>query len=234
MMWKKCITALAYAAAILSIPAQADTPFPSKPVRIIVPQTPGGASDALARIASQKLSAKWGQPVIVENRPGAGGNIGLDYVAAAPADGHTLLMTYVGTQAINGSLYKKLSFDPVNDFSTVATIATLPFVLVSRNNAPFNNVPELVNTARQHRITFGSAGNGSVNHLLGEMFNADAQLKLVHIPYKGAAPALQDLLSGQIDDEHLMLIQESEDVPHDVSSSSSGVDASKTHTNKTH
>jgi tripartite-type tricarboxylate transporter receptor subunit TctC len=198
-MLKKCVASLALMMAIMPMSAQADTPFPNKAVRIIVPQTPGGASDALARLVAQKLGAKWGQPVIVENRPGAGGNIGMDLVATAPSDGHTLLMTYVGTQAINGSLYKKLSFNPVTDFSTVATVATLPFVLVSRKNAPFQNVQELINIARDGRVTYGSAGNGSVNHLLGEMFNADAKVKLTHVPYKGAAPAIQDLFSGQID-----------------------------------
>mgnify|MGYP003583679070 CR=1 FL=1 len=118
-----------------AVPA-ADAPFPSKPVPSVVPQTPGGASDVLARIVGQKLSEKWGQPVVVENRPGAGGNVGMDAVLAAPPDGHVLLMCYVGTQAINGALYPKLPFVPVADFMPVATLATLPFVLVTRPNAP--------------------------------------------------------------------------------------------------
>ena len=104
--------------------------FPARPVRIIVPQTPGGASDALARIVGQKLSERWGQPVLVENKPGAGGNVGTDYVAKAPPDGYTLLMTYVGTQAINGSVYKSLTYEPYRDFAPVATLATVPFALV--------------------------------------------------------------------------------------------------------
>lgn len=173
--------------------------FPSRPVKILVPQTPGGASDALARIVAQKLSEKWGQPVVVENRAGAGGNVGMEVVANAPADGYTLLMSYVGTHAINGTLYKKLPFDPERDFAPVATLATLPFVMVVKVDSPFKTVPEIIDAAKKGRITFGSAGNGSVNHLVGEMFNAAANVKLVHIPYRRAAPALQDLMGGQID-----------------------------------
>lgn len=183
--------------AVASVAAVSQT-FPFKPVRIVVPQTPGGASDALARIMGQKLSEKWGQPVVIDNRAGTGGNVGMEFVTTAPADGYTLLMSYVGTQAINGALYKKLSFDPGKDFAPVATLATLPFVIVSKPDAGFKTVSELVEVAKKSRITYGSAGNGSVNHLLGEMFNASTNSKLVHIPYRGAAPALQDLMGGQI------------------------------------
>ncbi len=172
--------------------------FPARPVKIVVPQTPGGASDALARIVGQKLSEKWQQPVVIENRPGAGGNVGMEFVAQAPADGHTLLMSYVGSHAINASLYKKLPFDPERDFAPVATLATLPFVLVARPDAPFKTAKELADLGRRSQMTFGSAGNGSVNHLLGVMFNAAAGTRLEHIPYRGAAPAMQDLMSGQI------------------------------------
>ncbi|MFA7556671.1 MAG: tripartite tricarboxylate transporter substrate binding protein, partial [Hydrogenophaga sp.] len=173
--------------------------FPTKAVRITVPQAPGGASDALARIVGQKLAETWGQPVVIENRAGAGGNLGMETVAQAAPDGYTLLMSYVATQAINGALYKKLPFDPAKDFVPVATVATLPFVLVSRPNASFKTVGQLIEVAKTRNVTFGSAGNGSVNHLLGEMFNAAAGIKLTHVPYRGAAPALQDLMGGQID-----------------------------------
>jgi tripartite-type tricarboxylate transporter receptor subunit TctC len=192
------LAAVAAACALLPA-AQAQSTYPSKPVRIIVPQTPGGASDALARIMGQKLSEKWGQPVVVENRAGAGGNVGMEAVLAAPPDGYTLLMTYAGTQAINGSLYKNLTFDPGKDFAPVATLATVPFVIVSKPAASFKTASELADAARKGRITFGSAGNGSVNHLLGEMFSVAAGAKMVHVPYRGAAPALQDLMGGQID-----------------------------------
>jgi tripartite-type tricarboxylate transporter receptor subunit TctC len=186
--------ALAMAAALGAMAQD----FPSRPVKIVVPQTPGGASDALARIVGQKLSEKWQQPVVVENRPGAGGNVGMEFVAQAPADGYTLLMSYVGSHAINAALYKKLPFDPERDFAPVATLATLPFVLVARPDAPFKTVRELADQGRRQALTFGSAGNGSVNHLLGVMFNAATGSKLEHIPYRGAAPAMQDLMSGQI------------------------------------
>jgi len=184
----------------MAVPASAAAQgFPSKPVRIIVPQTPGGASDALARIIGRKLGEIWAQPVVIENRAGAGGNVGMEAVVTALPDGYTLLMSYVGTQAINGALYKKLSFDPGKDFAPVATLATLPFVMVVKADAQFKTVPEVIDAAKKGRIVFGSAGNGSVNHLVGEMFNAVANVKLVHIPYRGAAPALQDLMGGQID-----------------------------------
>jgi tripartite-type tricarboxylate transporter receptor subunit TctC len=172
--------------------------FPQKAVKIIVPQTPGGASDSLARIIAQKLSEKWAQPVVIENKAGAGGNLGTEFVAIAPADGYTLLMSYVGSHAINASLYKKLPFDPEADFAPVATLATVPFMLVARPDAGFKTVQELVELDKKSPLTYGSAGNGSVNHLLGVMFNQASGSKLQHIPYKGAAPAMQDLMSGQI------------------------------------
>lgn len=172
--------------------------FPSRPVKIIVPQTTGGASDTLARIIGLELGKKWNQPVVIENRAGAGGNVGMEVVANAPADGYTLLMSYVGTHAINGALYKKLPFDPEKDFAPVATLATLPFVAVSKADSPLKTVPDVIAAAKKSQLTYGSAGNGSVNHLLGEMFNAAAGVKLTHVPYRGAAPAMQDLMGGQI------------------------------------
>ncbi len=182
----------------LAVPAGAQS-FPARPVRIVVPQTPGGASDALARIIGQRLTEQWGQPVVIENRAGAGGNVGMEAVLAAPADGYTLLMTYVGTQAINGALYKNLAFDPGRDFAPVATLATVPFVMVAKAGSPLKTTQAVVEAARAGRVTYGSAGNGSVNHLLGEMFARAAKVELAHVPYRGAAQALQDLLGGQID-----------------------------------
>ena len=184
---------------LIALAAGAVHAFPTKPVRIIVPQTPGGASDALARIVGQRLQEKWGQPVVIDNRAGAGGNIGMDAVAKSLPDGHTLLMSYVGSHAINASIYKKLPFDPETDFAAVATLAHVPFVAVANPAVPVQSMKELAAyAANQPNVSFGSAGNGSVNHLLGEMFNSAAQLKMKHIPYKGAAPALNDLLAGQI------------------------------------
>jgi tripartite-type tricarboxylate transporter receptor subunit TctC len=171
--------------------------WPEKPVHLVVPQAPGGASDALARTIGQKLGEKWKQPVVIENKAGAGGNIGMEQVLGQPADGLTLLMTYAGTHAINGALYKNLRFNIERDLIPVATVATLPFVAITHPNGP-KTFAELVQRGKTEPMNFGSAGNGSVNHLLGEMVNAMAQTKLQHVPYKGAAPALQDLLAGQI------------------------------------
>jgi tripartite-type tricarboxylate transporter receptor subunit TctC len=188
-----------FALIVVVDPARADPSFPTKAVHIIVPQTPGGASDALARIIGQKLTEKWGQPVVIDNRPGAGGNVGMEVVTTSSADGYVLLMSYVGTQAINGALYGKLTFDPARDFAPVAAIATLPFVLVCRPDSPYRTPADVAQASKAGRVTFGSAGNGSVNHLLGEMFNTASGAKLDHVPYRGAAPAMTDLLGGQID-----------------------------------
>ncbi len=192
---KKWLALLTIALTTCSALAQ---DFPVRPVKILVPQTPGGASDALARIIGQKLSEKWGQPVVIENRAGAGGNVGMEVVAKSAADGYTLLMSYVGTHAINGALYKNLPFDPEKDFAPVATLATLPFVVVTKANSSYKTIAELISAAKKSEFTYGSAGNGSVNHLLGEMFNSAAGVKLIHVPYRGAGPAMQDLMGGQI------------------------------------
>jgi tripartite-type tricarboxylate transporter receptor subunit TctC len=190
---------LGVALLVLSAGVPAET-FPAKQVRLIVPQAPGGASDALSRILAQKLGEKWGQPVVVENRAGAGGNIGTAEAARAPADGHTLLLGYIGTHVINPHLYKDLTWHPVRDFAPVATLAAVPFVAVANPSLPAKDTRELIALARSEggKLTFASAGNGSVNHLLGEMFSAAAGVKMTHVPYKGAAPALTDTISGQV------------------------------------
>ena len=174
-------------------------PFPTRAVRIVVPQAPGGASDTLARVIGAKLAERWGQPVTVENRPGAGGNLGTETVARAPADGYTLLMGYAGTNAINPALYAKPGWEP-KDLATVAALAAVPFALVVNAQWPATSVEQFIAAARAkpEGLAHGSAGNGSVNHLLGEMFNAAAGVRLLHVPYKGAAPALADLMGGQI------------------------------------
>ena len=195
--WIKWFALAALTAFAASATAQG---FPSKQVRIIVPQAPGGASDALSRIIAAKLGEKWGQQVIVENRAGAGGNIGTLEAAKAPADGHTLLLGYIGTNAINPSLYQNLAWDPVKDFVAVATLAAVPFVVVVNPNLAVYTTQELIASAKgaSGKLTYSSAGNGSVNHLLGEMFNSAAGVKMTHIPYKGAGPALADLIGGQV------------------------------------
>ena len=185
--------------AVLAFNACAQT-FPARPIRFVVPQTPGGASDALARITGQKLGDQWNQQFVIDNRGGAGGNIGTDIVAKSAPDGYAWLLAYVGTHAINAALYKQLPFNPDQDFATVATLATLPFVVIVNNNLPAKNVPELIALAKAKPggLSYGSAGSGSVNHLLGVMLNSLGGVNIVHVPYRGAAAALTDTMSGQV------------------------------------
>jgi len=175
--------------------------FPSRTVKFVVPQTPGGATDVFARKFAQVLSEKWGQPVVVENRAGAGGVVGTDMVAKSAPDGHTLLVTYAGSQAINPSLYSKIPFDSVKDFQTVATLAVTPFILIVNTRLPAKNLGEFIAVARSKpdALTYASSGNGSVNHLLGEMLKFESGIKMLHVPYRGVAPAITDVIGGQVD-----------------------------------
>ncbi len=177
--------------------------YPAKPIRFVVPYPPGGSVDIAARAVGQKLSEAWGQPVVVDNRAGAGGNIGADLVAKSPADGYTLLMGAVATHAINPTLYAKIPYDPVRDFTPVALVVQVPNILVVNPSVPAKSVKELIELARAKpgTLNFGSGSTGSTGHLAGELFNTMAGVKMVHIPYKGAAPAMADLLAGQV---HLM------------------------------
>ena len=186
--------------SLLVAPAAAQ-PYPSRVVKLIVPQTPGGATDVFARKIGQLLSEKWGQPVVIENRAGAGGVVGTDVVAKSAPDGYTLLVTYAGSQAINPSLYQKIPFDSVKDFQTVATLASTPFVLIVHPKLPAKDLAEYVALARARpdALTYASSGNGSVNHLLGEMLKTEAGIKMLHVPYRGVAPAITDVIGGQVD-----------------------------------
>jgi tripartite-type tricarboxylate transporter receptor subunit TctC len=179
--------------------ARADT-YPSKPIQMIVPQAPGGTNDIVARLVAADLSQRLGQQVVVENRPGAGGNIGTQAAARATPDGYTLLMTISSTQAINPSLYRTIPFDPVKDFEPIAPVATVPNVLVVNPAFPARSMSELIAMAKAKPdyYRFASAGNGTLNHLLGEMLNSMAGIKLEHVPYKGVAPALNDVLGNQV------------------------------------
>ncbi len=173
--------------------------FPAKAVSIVVPYPPGGGADILARTLGQKLSLRWGQPVLVDNRAGAGGSIGTAYVAKAPADGYTLLMASP-SHTINGSLYKNLTFDAIKNFSPVVLGASGPLVLVVKSSSPFNSLKDFLTAARLKpgSINYASAGAGSSPHLAGELFKLRAKVDLVHIAYKGTSPALTDLLGGQV------------------------------------
>ena len=175
--------------------------YPIKPITIIVPQAPGGTNDIVGRVVAQRLGEQMKASVIVENKPGAGGNIGTQYVANGPKDGYTLLMTISSAQAINPALYKNPGFDPVNDFIPLAMIGSVPNVLVVNPNFPAKNLDEflkLVKSKPPETYQYASAGNGTLNHLLGEMLNQSYGISLQHIPYKGVAPALNDLLGGQV------------------------------------
>jgi len=172
--------------------------YPTKPIRLVVPFPPGGSLDVVARAIGQKLTEAWGQPVVIDNRPGAGGNIGADLVAKSAPDGYTILEGALSTHAVNVSLYSKMPYDPVRDFAPITLVAITPNVLVLNPSFPANSVPELIAYAKAHPggLSFGSGSNGSAGHLAGELFKTAAGVDMVHIPYKGGAPALQALLAG--------------------------------------
>jgi tripartite-type tricarboxylate transporter receptor subunit TctC len=195
------LTGLVFLAASLPTTPAAAQPYPSKVVKIVVPQAPGGATDVFARKIGQVLSEKWGQPIVVENRAGAGGVVGTDVVAKSAPDGYTLLVTYAGSQAINPSLYPKIPFDSVKDFQAIATLAVTPFVLIVNPKLPVKDLGEFIALARAKpdALTYASSGNGSVNHLLGEMLKTDSGIKMLHVPYRGVAPAITDVIGGQVD-----------------------------------
>ena len=194
-----CATlALALAALAGGAAAQAPADYPSRPIKVIVPFAPGGATDVLARMVGQKLAESWGQQVVVENRPGAGGNIGAEAGARAAADGYTLTLAAAGFMAVNPSLYAKLPYDPVRDFAPVALLVKAPLLLVVNPAVPARNTRELVEWARANpgRLTIGNGGQGTAQHLGGELFTSVAGIRAVHLPYKGSAPATTDLLAG--------------------------------------
>ena len=175
-------------------------PFPSRPIRLVVPFPPGGPTDIVARPLAQMLGESLKQSVIVDNRGGAGGLIGADLVAKSPPDGYTLLMGTVGTNAINGALYRKLPYDPVRDFTPITLVASAPIAVVVNPRAGIASVKDLIAQAKLNpgKMSFGSAGNGTPGHLTGEMFATAAGVSLQHVPYKGSAPAITDLLGNQI------------------------------------
>ncbi len=175
-------------------------PWPSKPVRLVVPYSPGAGTDAISRILAQKVGDALGQQVVVDNRPGAGGSIGTDIVAKSPADGYTLLFVPT-SHAINANLYARLAYDTLKDFATVSVVASLPVVLAVASQVPAKSVKDLVALAKGKpgQMTMASSGNGSVFHLTGEMFKGAAGVNIIHVPFKGGAPAVTALVGGQVD-----------------------------------
>jgi len=172
--------------------------FPSKPVKLVIPFPPGGSLDAVGRAIADKLTQMWGQSVVVDNKPGAGGNIGADFVAKSAPDGYTVVMGALSTHAVNPSLYPKMPYDAVKDFAPISLVAITPNVLVVNPSLPVNSVKDLIAYAKANpgKLSFGSGSNGSAGHLAGELFKVDTGTDMVHIPFKGGAPALQALLAG--------------------------------------
>lgn len=183
----------------LACTATAQT-WPSKTVRIIVPFAPGGSTDIVARAIAARAGESTGQSFVVDNRAGAGGNIGAEAASKAPPDGYTLFMGHVGTLAINPSLYKKIPYDPVRDFAPITLAIAAPLILVTHPSLPAKSVKELIALARArpNQLSFSSAGNGSASHLAGELFNGLAATKILHVPYKGTGPATTAILTGEV------------------------------------
>ncbi|WP_096696686.1 tripartite tricarboxylate transporter substrate binding protein [Polaromonas sp. AER18D-145] len=202
LMYGACLAALLGA---MSMPAVAQGTWPTKPVRIVVPFAPGGTTDILARAVAPELTKAFGQPFIVDNRAGAGGNVGADLVAKSPGDGYTLLMGTVGTHGINKSLYSKMPFDPQKDFAPVTLVAGVPNVMVMNAEKAaklgINTVADFVKYAKAHpgQFSMASSGNGTSIHLAGELFKSQTGIFMTHIPYRGSGPALLDLIGGNVD-----------------------------------
>ncbi len=194
----KTLAALCLTLAALAAPAAAQTAFPTKPLRLVVTFPPGGAPDILARLFADK--AQLGQPIVVDNKPGAGGNIGAEMVAKSAPDGHTLVMGTVGTHSINGALYSKMPYDMVKDFTPVAHVASAPNLLVVNNELPVKSVAELISYMKAHpnKLSFGSPGIGTSVHVSGELFKSLTGTQMQHVPYKGRQFAIPDLVGGQI------------------------------------
>jgi tripartite-type tricarboxylate transporter receptor subunit TctC len=198
--------------ALAFTPSIAQDAYPSRPVRFILPFPPGGGTDILGRIIAERLSANLGQPVVIENRGGAGGNVGAEAAARSAPDGYTIVLV-APSLAISPSLYSKLNYDPVKDFAPVSLVATVPNVMVTHPSVPAQTLQEFIALARLRPggMNFGSGGSGTSNHLAGELFNIVTGTKLVHVPYKGVNLAMNDVLSGQI---HLVVIGVPAAAPH--------------------
>jgi tripartite-type tricarboxylate transporter receptor subunit TctC len=185
--------------ASLALPAFAEN-YPAHPLRLVVPFTPGGSSDVLARAIGTEMGRSLGQPIVIDNVPGAGGSLGAEKVARSPADGYTLLMGHIGTLAVNPALYPKLGYDPVRSFAPVAWVARVPNVLVVNPSVPAKDLKELVALAKAQpgRLAYGSGGNGSAAHTTMEYFKLQTGTSFLHIPYRGTTPSVTDLLAGQV------------------------------------
>ena len=191
------VLAMAWLAAPL---AAQTTDFPNKPVRIVVPFPPGGATDITARVVAEKLSTKWGQPVVIDNKAGAGGNVGSDLVAKSAPDGYNIVLGVTGSHSINISLYKKMPYHPLNDFEPLTQATIYPNAIVVNPQVPANTLPELIALLKKEpgKFSYGSDGNGTASHLGMEILKSKANVQLTHIPYKGSTPMITDLLGGTL------------------------------------
>jgi tripartite-type tricarboxylate transporter receptor subunit TctC len=196
-----------------AVPARAASDYPTRPVTLVVAFTPGGASDVLARILGRKLEQILGQPFVIDNRPGAGGNVAAEFVAHAAPDGSTLLAGNNAILATNAALYKKINFDPETDFAPIGLIGSQANILVVNPAVPARSMAELIALAKANpgKLNFASSGHGLAAHLAGELFKTEAKIDIVHVPYKGAAPALQDVIAGHV---QMMFATASSVVPH--------------------
>jgi tripartite-type tricarboxylate transporter receptor subunit TctC len=194
------LLAVSLAFCLPSLWAQTTDKFPTRPVRLVVPFAAGGATDITARTVADKLSARWGQPVVVDNKPGAGGNLGADLVAKAEPDGHTLVLGVTGSHAINTTLFKRMPYHPLRDFEPLTQATIYPNAIVVHPQVPANDLPELIALLKREpgRYAYGSDGNGTASHLGMEILKARAGVQLTHVPYKGGAPMLADLLGGSL------------------------------------
>jgi tripartite-type tricarboxylate transporter receptor subunit TctC len=205
--WKKALAGLCAAAATLATLATlgaahaAGETWPTRPITFVVPFTPGGITDNTSRVLAKIVGDKLGQPVVVDNRPGAGGSIGVEAASRQPPDGYTMIYGTQGTQAANLALYKNIRYDPVKDFVPVHAMSETPLILVVNPSRPFKTVPELIAYAKANpgKLNFGSAGPGTGTHLTAELFQVATGIKMTHVPYKGSSPALTDLMGGNLD-----------------------------------
>ncbi|WP_186332409.1 Bug family tripartite tricarboxylate transporter substrate binding protein [Bordetella genomosp. 13] len=197
---------LGVAGVAFALQASAADNFPSEPIKMIVPYAAGASTDALARLVGQDVAAELKQPVVVENHAGAGGTIAADYVKRQPGNGYTLMLTTDGILSVNPSIYKKLNYDPVKDFTPLSIAVTAPLVLAVRTDSPFKTAQEVIDYAKSNpeKLSYGSAGVGSSQHMAGELMKAMAGVKITHVPYRGGGPAMTDMLGGHID---MMFVQ---------------------------
>src|SRR6185503_9287026 len=207
-MFRRVLSCFAVAACLLAaLPAIRSADYPTRPLTLVVAFTPGGASDVLSRILARKLEQILGQPIVIDNRPGAGGNVAAESVAHSAPDGYTLFT------ATNAALYKKINFDPVSDFAPIGLIGSQANILVVNPALPVRSMDELIALAKANpgKLNFASSGHGLAAHLAGELFKAEAKIDIIHVPYKGAAPALQDVIAGHV---QMMFATASSVVPH--------------------